>query len=139
MGPQSESISSTAAVMYLPPAIRPIIGSPFSLRTISEFIEVRSVLGSSASFSSLLFTRDRKPGVPGALLGAVLAAVLAAVTAAVCAAVVPAIVWAIEAFLGVAMEPVRGVTGLLLGAVRATLYEELALDAARDPGLDGRA
>jgi hypothetical protein len=71
-------------------------------------------------------------------LGAVLAAVLAAVTAAVFAAVVPAIVWAKEAFRGVAMEPVRGVMGLLLGAVPATLYEEFALDAARDPGREGR-
>ena len=87
----------------------------------------------------MLFTLDKKPGVPGTLFGAVLAAVLAAVTAAVCAAVVPAMVAAIEPFRGVAIDPVRGVMGLLLGALRATLYDELALDAANDPGLDGRA
>jgi len=92
MGPQSESISSISASMYLPPAIRPIMGSPFSFLSISEFNDVRSVSGCCASFSSLVFTSDSKPGVPGLLLGAVLAAVLAAVTCAVCAAVVPAIV-----------------------------------------------
>jgi hypothetical protein len=127
--------------MYFPPAIRPIIGSPFSLYLTSEFIDARSVSG-SASFWSLLFTRDKKPGVPGVLLGAVLAAVLAAVSAAVCDTVLYAVVPANEALRGVAIEPVRGVMGLLLGAVRATpptLYEELALDAANDPGLDGRA
>jgi hypothetical protein len=138
IGPQSESISSISAVMYLPPATRPIIGSPFSLRIISELIDMRSVSGPASSWS-LLFTLDKKPGVPGVLLGAVFAAVLAAVTAAVCAAVVPAIVLAMEAFRGVTMEPVRGVMGLLPGALRATLYEELALDAAKDPGLEVRA
>jgi hypothetical protein len=121
------------------------MGSPFSFRTISEFSDLRSVSGSPSS-CSLLFTLDRKPGVPGALLGAVFAAVFAAVTAAVCAAVVPAIVWAmepfrgvaIEPFRGVAIEPARGVMGLLPGALRGTLYEELALEAASEPGLEGR-
>lgn len=93
----------------------------------------------SDSSWSLLFTLERKPGVPGALFGAVFAALLAAVAAAVCAAVVPAIVAAIDPFPGVATEPARGVIGLLLGAVRATLYDELALDAAKDPGLEGLA
>jgi hypothetical protein len=133
MGPQSESISSMSAVMCLPPATRPIMGSPFSLRTISEFMEVRSVSGSPSS-CSLLFTLDRKPGVPGVLLGAVFAAVFAAVTAAVWAAVVPAN----EAFRGVTTEPVRGVIGLLPGALRGTLYDELALEAANDPGREVR-
>jgi hypothetical protein len=145
MAPQSESMSSTSAVMCLPPQRRPIMGSPFSFRTISEFSDLRSVSGSPSS-CSLLFTLDRKPGVPGALLGAVFAAVFAAVTAAVCAAVVPAIVWAmepfrgvaIEPFRGVAIEPARGVMGLLPGALRGTLYEELALEAASEPGLEGR-
>jgi hypothetical protein len=100
-------------------------------------MEVRSIAGSASSWS-LLFTRDKKPGVPGTLFGAVFAAVLAAVTAAVCAAVVPAMVLAIEALRGVAMEPVRGVMGLLPGALRVTLYEELAREAAREPGLEGR-
>jgi hypothetical protein len=142
MGPQSESISSTSGVMNLPPATRPIMGSPFSLRMISSF---SSVSGADSSWS-LLFTLERKPGVPGALLGAVFAAVLAAVTAAVCAAVVPVIVSEIDAFLGVAIdafrgvttEPVRGVMGLLAGALRGTLYEEFCRDAASEPGLDGR-
>lgn len=57
----------------------------------------------------------------------------AAVTSAVCAAVVPAIVLVNDAFRGVTTEPVRGVTGLL------PLYVEFALDAAKDPGLEGRA
>lgn len=123
--------------MYLPPATRPIIGSPFSLRNVSEFNDVRSVPTPASSWS-LLFTLDRKPGVPGVLLGAVFAAVFAAVTAAVCAEVVPVIVPVMDAFRGVTTEPVRGVTGLLPGALRATLYDELALDTARDPGLEER-
>jgi hypothetical protein len=72
--------------------------------------------------------------VPGVLLGAVFAAVFAAVTAAVWAAVVPAN----EAFRGVTTEPVRGVIGLLPGALRGTLYDELALEAANDPGREVR-
>jgi hypothetical protein len=72
--------------------------------------------------------------VPGAVLGAVFAAVFAAVTAAV----VPAMVSGNEAFL--TMEPARGVTGRLPGALLApgTLYEEFARDAAREPGREGR-
>ena len=58
--------------------------------------------------------------------------VFAAVLAAVCAAVVPAIVAAMEPFRGVVMEPFRGVTG----ALRATRYDEFALDAAREAGLE---
>jgi hypothetical protein len=71
----------------------------------------------------------------------VLAAVFAAVFAAVTAAVDPAIlsVSAMDALRGVTMEPVRGVMGRLPGALRVVLYVELALDAAKDPGLDGRA
>jgi hypothetical protein len=44
-----------------------------------------------------------------------------------------------EAFRGVMTEPVRGVMGLLPGALRVGLYDELALDAAKEPGLEGRA
>jgi hypothetical protein len=37
------------------------------------------------------------------------------------------------------MDPFRGVMGLLPGALRGTLYEEFCRDAAREPGLEGRA
>jgi hypothetical protein len=99
------------------------MSSPFSLRNISEFIEGVSSFP-LASFSSLLFTLESNAGVVGP--------VLAAVLAAVCAAVVPAIVAAMEALRGVVIEPFRGVTG----ALRAALYDEFALDAAKDGGLE---